>query len=249
MPGSGVLCYSVLYDGTVARMSRLRSLPKDIPLELIVPTIKLTELNVFEIVDPLLEEGLSVVAVKPLGDTEMLLNEEFERLLILVDELGAEFAVLPVGERNLASIAGSMQNLFHLAVAYSKRVALEPTRRTIADVVKLMHRYLGGVLKLSISPSPSSTTEEIIALALTHIGQVVAVKLTNFSAYGKAIRLTDASGTINIFTVVKELLQQGYDSYFVVDYEGRKLELPSHAVREDFEAISQYINSIREKLS
>lgn len=243
-----MLCYSILYDGTVSRMNRLRSLPKDIPFELIVPAVKLTELNVFEIIDPLLEEGLNIVAVKPLGNTERLLSGELERLLILMDELGAEFAVLPVDEGNLGSMASSMQNLFHLAVVYSKRVALEPTRRTIAKVTNLMHNYLGGILKLSISPSPSSTTEEVIALALSHISQVVAVKLINFITCGKATRLINASGTINIFTVVRELLQQGYDSYFVVDYEGRELELPPDAVREDFETISQYIYSIREKL-
>ncbi|MEM2217493.1 MAG: hypothetical protein QW731_03865 [Thermofilaceae archaeon] len=230
-------------------MNRLRSLPKNMPFELIVPAVKLIELNIFEIIDPLLEEGLNIVAVKPSGDTEGLLSGELERLLILMDELGAEFAILPVDENNLGSMASSMQNLFHLAVIYSKRVALEPTRSTIAKVTNMMYNYLGGVLKLSISPSPSSTTEEVIALTLSHISQVVAVKLTNFVTCGKATRLTNANGTINIFTVVRELLQQGYDSYFIVDYEAHELELPSDAVREDFETITQYIYSIREKVS
>jgi len=243
-----MLCYSALFDGSRESLERIREISRAMPLELRVPSERLVEMSLTEVVDPLLEEGLSALAVKPVGDVRELLNEEFERLLIMADELHAQYVVLPVRSEWIDRVIEVMSDFFRLGATYSKYIALEPSREALAKAVAAMREYLGGVFKLSIAPSPASTTEELVALTLAHLGQVVAVKLANFTPEGGAVRLLSSEGVINPFRVVKELLEHGYDSYFVIDYESFGLELPPRLVKRDYVLLSQYLYSLVEKL-
>ena len=243
-----MLCYSVLFDESQERLTELGRILRGIPLELIIPSETLLSLSLSEVVDPLVEERLDVVAVKVVGDVEALVKEEFERLLITADELQASMVVLPVNACNMKTVTASLSSIFRLAPLYSKHVLLEPSREVIARVVEAINAYLGGVFKLSIAASPDSTTDEILALALTHLGRVSMVKLSNFLEDGRVTSVTSTRGSINVFTVIKELLESGYDSYFSIDYESYKAAPPLKVARRECELLNQYIRSISEKL-
>jgi sugar phosphate isomerase/epimerase len=236
----------MLYDGSPNSLDRLRQLPK-VALEVLLPSSVLLTLSVPEIADPLLDEGAEVVAVKLVDGPEKSGVEGIERAVIVADELGAELVVVPVEASSAAETLSSLDEAFNLIVAYSKRVALEPTREALPKAVEFMRGFLGGVFKLSISPSYGSTTEEVLALSLTHFGQLAAVKLAGFTREGKVTRVSGARG-LNAFAVIKELVERGYDSYFVLDYEAKGLVLPPEAVRSDCDLLAQYIRSLLEKV-
>lgn len=240
-----MLCYSLLYDGSPNSLDRLRQLPK-VALEVLLPSSTLLSLSVPEIADPLLDEKADVVAVKLVDGPEKSGVEGIERAVITADELGAELVVIPVEAGSAAETLSSLDKAFDLIVAYSKKVALEPSRGAFPKTVEFMKGFLGGVFKLSISPSYGSTTEEVLALSLAHFGQLAAVKLVGFTRDGKAARVSGVRG-LNAFAVIKELLERGYDSYFMLDYEAKGLVLPPEAVRSDCDLLTQYIRSLLEK--
>ncbi|MCS7104680.1 MAG: hypothetical protein NZ954_03850 [Thermofilaceae archaeon] len=242
-----MLCYSLVFNGLEEDLNRIRSIPQ-MPIELALPLDTLQTLSIPELADPFLEENVKVEYVKLLSPCQDTLVEDLEKTVILADELTAEFIVLPVDKGGLHSIINVIDKIFESAVVYSKKIALEPSREALAKVVSSTNKFLGGVFKFSFSPTPTSTTDEVTTLALTYLGQLAAVKLVGFSNEGNASRISGASG-INVFALIKELLESGYDGYFVLDYEPRGLMLPSRLVWEDCELLIQYINSLIEKRS
>jgi len=240
-----MLCYSLLYDGSPRSLERLRQLP-DVALELLLSSSTLVSLSLPEIVDSILDEGAKVAAVK-LADGAKCGAEGVEKAVLVADELGAELVVVPINAESAEEALSALEEAYGLIVAYSKKVALEPTRRAFPKALEFMNGFLGGVFKLSVSPSRGSTTEEILALSLAHLGQLAAVKLAGFARDGRVLRVSSAGG-LNVFAIIRELLERGYDEYFVLDYEAKGLILPPEIVRSDCDLLSQYIHSLLEKL-
>ena len=238
----------MLYDGSPRRLDRARELSRVTPLELRVPSKEIAEISFAEIVDPLLDERVRVMAVKIVGSLTPVLGENFEMALMIADELDAGCVVLPVDAYSADLVLECLNELFRLGATYSKYVVLEPARGVMARVISGMREHLGGVFKLSISPSPNSTTEEVLALSLAYLGQLKLVKLANFNSRGDAVRVSSVDGMINSFRLVKELVRHGYDNDFVLDYESFGLTLPTQLVRDDYELLEQYLHSLLEKL-
>jgi len=227
-------------------LDRLRQLPK-VALEVLLPSSVLLTLSVPEIADPLLDEGAEVVAVKLVDGPEKSGVEGIERAVIVADELGAELVVVPMDSGNAAEALSALEEAYSLIVAYSKKVALEPTRRAFPKALEFINGFLGGVFKLSVSPSRGSTTEEVLAMSLAHLGQLAAVKLASFARDGRVLRVSSAGG-LNVFAIIKELVERGYDEYFVLDYEAKGLILPPEIVKSDCDLLYQYLHSLLEKL-
>lgn len=241
-----MLCYSALFDGTAESAARLWQLPR-IALEVLLPSSTLASLSLPEIVDPLLDGGVEVAAVKLVGGVEECGVEGIEKAILVADELGADLVVVPLNAGNAAAVLRALDEAYGLAVAYSKRVALEPDRGAMPEAIKFVRETLGGVFKLSISPTRGSTTEEVLAMSLANFGYLAAVKLVGFSRDGRAARISGLGG-LNAFAIIRELVERGYDSYFVLDYEAKGLILPPEAVRSDCDLLLQYIRSILEKV-
>jgi len=237
-----MLCYSLVFDSLGKHLERRRLLPK-IPLELVLELRDLRETGVLEVAQPLIEEGAEVTAVKVAGPLSAAEEEDFERLAVLADELGAPYMVVPVGAADSGKLATQLAGLFRVAAVYAKKVALEPSRSVLPELDGRLSSFLGGVFKYAVSPEPGCTTEDFLELALSHFGQLTLVKLVSFASGGGAARVTSAEG-LNVFAVVGELIERGYDGLFVLSYEPHGLFLPSHAVREDVELLLHYARSV-----
>ncbi|MEZ0345354.1 MAG: hypothetical protein ABWK01_02225 [Infirmifilum sp.] len=239
-----MLCYSVRFDGTGLHIERLKQL-MNVPVELVLNIDELREMSVFEIAEPILEEGIEVTAVKldtPLSQSS---EEDVEKAIVLADELNSDLIVLPVEGERLQIREGSprLDSLFKSASVYAKKVVFEPHPRALPGLADLISEFLGGVFKLAVSPEPELNTEELIELAHEHLGQLVLVRLVCFTREGKVARISGTTSP-NVFAIIKELLERGYEGFFVLDYEPRGLMLPSQLVREDLELLLQYVRSM-----
>lgn len=242
-----MLCYSLLYDSSGRHVERLRRLSQ-IPVELVIALNDLRELGVFEVAEPLLEGEATVTAVKLVEPLSELGEDDLEKVVALADELNSYHVVIRVEKRGLAKSTAMLERLFRLAATYAKKVALEPSKDALPDLASHVSDFLGGVFKYALSPEPEFNTNDLLELALSHLGQLAAVKLVCFTRDGRATRVTGSS-SLNVFAIIRELLGRGYDGFFVIDYEPRGLFLPASFVREDIELLSQYVRSIFEKTS
>ncbi|MEM3936896.1 MAG: hypothetical protein QXN94_02750 [Thermofilaceae archaeon] len=240
-----VICYSVVFDESSACGEKLRYL-SDIPLELVLSSEYLVNLGIIDVTEPLSDAGVRVAAVKIAEGLGIIGDESFEKALILADEVGAEYVVVPVNEGNFESTVNALNRVFHSAVTYAKKVVLEPSKEVLPQLSELVSEFLGGVFKYSLSPTPSLTTGEMLKLSLANFGRLAAVKLVCFARDGRATRVTSAA-SLNVFTIIKGLIERGYDGLFVLDYEPRGLVLPARHVREDYDLLLQFARSIAEK--
>lgn len=240
-----VIGYSLMFDGSGSHVERSCSL-LGTPIELVLKAEDLRDFSVFEVSEPFSGVGVEIVAVKILEGFSEARAEDLEKALVLADELGADYVVVPVGEGDLRVAADSLDRIFESAAAYAKKVALEPSRGVQLELSGYVSKFLGGVFKYVLSPAPGLTTDEMIAFAVEHLGQLAAVKLVCFTRDGRAARVTRASG-INVFALMRELEERGYDGLYVLDYEPRGLLLPLQLVRGDLDLLLQYLRSLAEK--
>lgn len=240
-----MICYSLVFEDSHDCLERLRHL-SDIPIELVLRSEDFRDLGVFDVTEPLLDAGANVVAVKIAESYDGFTEDEVQKAVILTDEASADYMVIPVSTENFDCVTNALSCFFRSAAAYAKKVVLEPSRDTLPRLSEFVSEFLGGVFKYSISPVPHLTTSEVLRLSLSHLGQLAAVKLVSFTKSGRATRITGAAD-LNVFTIVKELVERGYDGLFVIDYEPRGLVLPPQLVREDYNLLQQFIRSIVEK--
>lgn len=242
-----MLCYSLVYDGREEQIERLRQLPK-LPLELVVPLDALRTLSLIELIDPIIDERAEVVAVKLHDTAGDYTGDDVEKAVVAADELGAEYVVPPVGGGEATAALEALESALPLAVAYSKKLVLEPSFEVVESAVEFTNRFIGGLFKLSLSPVYPATTEEFLKLAVNHLGLLAAVKLVSYTEKSRVSRVSSPY-RLNAFTVIRELVSRGYDSLFVIDYEARGLLLPPSAVRDDCNLVLQYIRSTLEELA
>ncbi|MEM0023328.1 MAG: hypothetical protein QXM80_00910 [Thermofilaceae archaeon] len=240
-----MICYSVVFDETSACAEKLRYL-LDIPLELVLSSEHLVNLGIIDVTEPLSDAEASIAAVKIAEGLGIVGEESFEKALILADEVGAEYVVMPVNEGNFESTVNALNRVFQSAATYAKKVVLEPSKDILPQLSALVSKFLGGIFKYSLSPTPSLTTDEMLELSLANFGQLAAVKLVCFTRDGRATRVTSAA-SLNAFAIIKGLIERGYDGLFVLDYEPRGLVLPTRHVREDYDLLLQFARSIAEK--
>lgn len=240
-----MICYSLLFDDSHSCLERLRYL-SDIPLELVLRTKDLKNLSILDIAEPLSDAEAKVVAVKVAEGFGSITEEDLEKVLLLTDEVCADYTIIPVSRENLDSAVNVLNQLFKSAAIYAKKAVLEPSKEVLPQLSSLLSEFLGGVFKYSISPTPQLTTSEMLKLSLNHFGQLSAVKLVCFTRDGRATRVT-STASLNVFTIIKELIERGYEGLFMLDYEPRGLVLPPRFVREDYNLLQQFVRSIAEK--
>lgn len=234
-----------MFEDSCDRLERLRCF-SDIPIELVLRGEDFRDLGVLDITEPLLDAGAQIVAVKIIESYDGFTDDDVQKAMILTDEAKADYTVIPVSEENFNFVVNLLNCFFRSAAAYAKKVVLEPSKDVLPRLSKLVSEFLGGVFKYSISPTPHLATSDVLRLSLTHLGQLAAVKLVSFTKSGRATRITSAAD-LNVFTIVRELVERGYDGFFVIDYEPRGLVLPPQLVREDYNLLQQFVRSIVEK--
>jgi len=238
-----MLGYSVIFDGSEECVERVRRLSPMMGIEVSVTPKYLEEASLVELVEPLAGEA-EVLSFRVLGNP----GENVEKALIATDELGAKYLSISIDENGLEETARNMDEMFRLGAIYSKYIVLEPRGEYLNATASKLHDYIGGVFKLSIYPSPSYSTDDFTSLSLSYLGLLRIARLANFTPDGRPVRVTSRKGVINYFTVIKRLVQSGYEGLFIIDYEGFGLNLSLDVVKRDFSLLDQYLYSIIEKL-
>lgn len=228
-------------------LKRFSTLKHTIPCEVCFMNKHILEdINLLDIVDPIIEHDVELVALKAPKlsfpeDTWLL-----EKLLVISDELNVHAILLPF-RPDILEETRILEEYFNLFASYKRFLVIEADPQVVTSLRDRMLEYLGGVFKISIRYQKNVKNEDFVNIVENCFGLLSFIKIVNCDEEGKLVKISEP-GKLNFPLLVQKLVFRGYDGFIVLDYETRGLRLPLEDVIKEYEFMSEYIRSIREKV-